>query len=619
MANLPTQNNNPGDLKNPSTGGFDTFSDPQQGFGALLNDLQTKINNHPDHTLADFSNQYAPSSDNNDSAGYAAKLANQLGVSPNATIGSLEPEIGKFAEAVSKNEGYEGAPATSPVVPTAQASGGTDTSSDTPWLDGALGIGAAAVGGLGLLAANIFAPEAALPVEEAATGGGVLGALGTAAEVKGGLDTASGLYSSFSGNSGGSAQAPQPQNQQQNTTEPQPTNQSISPSFQSVAPTTAQELEQQMPQATQASTQVGQGQAQMMNNLPTGRVMMQDPLYQSGIAANARYGNVGTSDENGNYDASGTEERANKQLEQIDNGEQDVFRAEGATGSIGEGLQEAQKNNEKYVAVPDQEAANEHANNILQSYAKKYADKDGNIPLHRWHQIAKEQGNAFDRNASSAKNAASKSVSAAARSVIKKNTYHKDFYEKMQKEKQAIIKGKEINEKLNGKKIPKNKSFLRDLLKQSGGALGIYLGDKIGGPLGAILGNMVGEKISRAADKRHGRNIFETKGMKKALAKLEKESPATYQVLEREIKKAWANTSNEAKRREAIPKLSAPKSIPLGARKGKDESIVTGGKTPPATFAQAVKRKRGEPEYGGLYEYYQHIKDVKKAAGINQK
>jgi len=107
MANLPTENNNPGDLRDvgqagasQGQGGFAAFPDAKQGYAALLNDIQAKINRNPNETLGDFSNTYAPSSDNNNSAQYTANLANQLGVAPDATIGSLEPNIGKFAEAI---------------------------------------------------------------------------------------------------------------------------------------------------------------------------------------------------------------------------------------------------------------------------------------------------------------------------------------------------------------------------------------------------------------------------------------------------------------------------------------------------------------------------------------
>lgn len=108
MANLPTTNNDPGDLKDPSTGTFQQFADPKEGFAALLNDLQTKINNHPNWTLGDFAKVYAPPSDNNDTGSYIAKLANQLKVRPDATIGSLKSRLGDFASAVASNEGYQG-------------------------------------------------------------------------------------------------------------------------------------------------------------------------------------------------------------------------------------------------------------------------------------------------------------------------------------------------------------------------------------------------------------------------------------------------------------------------------------------------------------------------------
>lgn len=115
ILNLPTQNNNPGDLRYAGQQGategksnFASFSNPQQGYAALLNDVQAKINNHPDWNLVDFSKVYAPSSDNNNTAQYAANLANQLKVSPTTNIGSLQSRIGEFAGAIAQNEGYQG-------------------------------------------------------------------------------------------------------------------------------------------------------------------------------------------------------------------------------------------------------------------------------------------------------------------------------------------------------------------------------------------------------------------------------------------------------------------------------------------------------------------------------
>ena len=110
MANLPTRDNNPGDIRSSSTG-FQQYQSPQEGYAALLNDITAKqtgdtktgLNGHS--SLADFAAKYAPPTDGNDTAKYAADLANQLGVSPDAPIGQID--AGKLADAVSKNEGYQ--------------------------------------------------------------------------------------------------------------------------------------------------------------------------------------------------------------------------------------------------------------------------------------------------------------------------------------------------------------------------------------------------------------------------------------------------------------------------------------------------------------------------------
>ena len=109
---LPIANNNPGDLKNPSTGTFQKYSSTKEGTIALLNDLQTSMKAHPNWTLIDFAKSYAPNSDGNNSLKYAANLANYLDsqgvkINPNTDpISSLQPNIFYFANAVSNAEGY---------------------------------------------------------------------------------------------------------------------------------------------------------------------------------------------------------------------------------------------------------------------------------------------------------------------------------------------------------------------------------------------------------------------------------------------------------------------------------------------------------------------------------
>lgn len=113
MANLPTRNNNPGDLKNPSTGQFDQFSDPTAGFAALKNDLSDKISGNtktglgPQSTLQDLASVWAPASDGNDPVQYATNLAQKLKVAPTAPLSSLN--VDDLASAIAGNEGYQGA------------------------------------------------------------------------------------------------------------------------------------------------------------------------------------------------------------------------------------------------------------------------------------------------------------------------------------------------------------------------------------------------------------------------------------------------------------------------------------------------------------------------------
>lgn len=112
MTNLPTRNNNPGDLKDPSTGQFNVFNSPQEGFAALKADLQAKISGNtrtglgPNSNLQQLASVWAPDSDGNNSTQYAQHLASKLGVAPTASLASLN--VDDLATAISGNEGYQG-------------------------------------------------------------------------------------------------------------------------------------------------------------------------------------------------------------------------------------------------------------------------------------------------------------------------------------------------------------------------------------------------------------------------------------------------------------------------------------------------------------------------------
>lgn len=105
---LAIKNNNPGNLRDISTGSFRTFATPQDGYAALLNDLDAKRSGHTStglsgtSTLADFASKYAPPGDNNNSAQYTANLANHMGVAPNTPLNQLD--LNKWAQAVTTAE-----------------------------------------------------------------------------------------------------------------------------------------------------------------------------------------------------------------------------------------------------------------------------------------------------------------------------------------------------------------------------------------------------------------------------------------------------------------------------------------------------------------------------------
>ena len=150
------ENNNPGNLRDPSTGGFQKFDSPQAGYAALMNDLQAKVTGatstglKPTSTLYDFSQKYAPSTDSNDPAAYTANLANTLGVRPDTKLSDLQSRIPEFAHAIALNEDKDfvskyplnlpksntdvtptPTPTPAPIVPTQEQQAATETAAKT--------------------------------------------------------------------------------------------------------------------------------------------------------------------------------------------------------------------------------------------------------------------------------------------------------------------------------------------------------------------------------------------------------------------------------------------------------------------------------------------------------
>jgi len=110
---LAVTNNNPGNLRDVSTGQFRKFSSPDEGYAALMNDLQAKVTGatstglHGGSSLYEFAQKYAPRTDNNNPENYTVQLANRLGVRPDTKLSELQPRIPELAYAIAQNEDQE--------------------------------------------------------------------------------------------------------------------------------------------------------------------------------------------------------------------------------------------------------------------------------------------------------------------------------------------------------------------------------------------------------------------------------------------------------------------------------------------------------------------------------
>jgi len=605
--NIPTSHQNPGDLKDPSTGQIKQFSDSKEGYGALLNDLQGKISGKtstglgPNSSLIDFSKVYAPASDNNNPGQYAANLANKMGVAPNATLGSLQPQLGKFAEAVASNEGFASS------EPQPQSNKPTSTPNIDNWL---FGLGGAALGGISALAGKAGelltpSPEKLVGAAEGALAGEGAGALLT--PVLGPLGLAVGP---IGGGIAGYLSAGNSKNTQQDTT---------SQSTQGTQPDMSQlfALEQEMSQAQQHTNTLAQSITQALQVTPSGRVLSQDKGTQEAIQTGAKYGFSPDITE-GNMDFSNALKKSQGTIADLSKSASEILSGEGTTGNKENIKSEARANLRKYAPAHEWDEGDKVIENAVESYAKNFGDKSGNIPLHQVQRIKQETGYGQKWNVAdtTAKRAAFKAISSGARTTIENNTKNKEFYNAVMKEEQKLINNQKIMKRLNGKKAPENAELKRELLKTGGRLAASYIGDKIGGPVGAVLGYLVSRHVVNGIDERFGKTIFETPEMQKTLKGLASHHPAVFKRIEIELKKAGWKVEEGKSVQRGLLKLSAP-AIRMAPETKKSEGLVVGGKRPPTSFEQAKKRKQGKPEFGSLYKGLVARELSKKAAGLS--
>lgn len=126
MANLGLQNNNAGNLRDPATGNFQVFKDPNEGYKALVNDLNIKKSGKSQHiqpggSIMDLANVWAPASDNNKPADWANNVAKTVGVKPTDSWADIPTD--KLAQGIQVAEGTS-TPSKNPKPENLSSSGG---------------------------------------------------------------------------------------------------------------------------------------------------------------------------------------------------------------------------------------------------------------------------------------------------------------------------------------------------------------------------------------------------------------------------------------------------------------------------------------------------------------
>ena len=522
MADIPTQQNNPGDLK--ENGSIATFPTPQEGYGALLNDLQSKISGksktglNGNSTLADFSNTYAPSSDDNNPAQYTANLANQLKVPPNTKLSALQPKIGQFAEAVAKNEGYD---------PTDVSQSTTQSTSKSPSLtDYLLGGGSALLaGGLSYVknnAGNIAGDIGKDALTDAAVGTAVEPGGGTL--VGGGIGVVQGIVDSlFGGNKSSDA-----------TGSTDTTSGVLNPTTNNEAETESDQEGNEDIQRIEDAQKATAALSATLQTTPTGKLLASQPQNQEALGYMAQNGFIPDTS-SGVNDFSGAMKQNAQNRSELSNGVAQVLDMGGEKASLDDVRQRAYANIEKYADVREQPQQKALVDKELAQYKEHYGNE---VSLGNLERSKREQGMAKgDWQKDTPSRNGHKALYGAFRDTITNNTKHKDLYNKVMKEETKSFQADKLMKKMNGKKALEHKGILRGVLKSYGKYIGTYLGDKIGGPIGAIVGTMVGDYVEKRVDKKFGKTFFESKEGKKLMDMVGKKSPRAKKMLEQEIEK----------------------------------------------------------------------------------
>lgn len=318
----------------------------------------------------------------------------------------------------------------------------------------------------------------------------------------------------------------------------------------------------QVSELNQASQQLTSQIVQDLERTPTGRKYLQDDNAKEGISFMGMFGYQPQVDKNGNADWSSAINKNNQVLGNTSREVEDMLKDEEKTGNYEDWAKDAKEKMKQRVPEYDWDAADAFIDKIKSSY-----EKGGAASLDRFQKIKYETGHGrkFDALESSYQREAYKAMSLAAREQITKNTSNPDLYNAAMKFEQNSIKARNIMKFLNSKKTTTNKSAWKEFAHLTGNAAAAYIGNKIGGPVGAILAYVIENKAAKIIDKKFGKTSWVTKGMQKAISKLEKNSPEAYKILVQELKKQHSSieelTDTEKKHKTELEKLQEERSI----------------------------------------------------------
>ncbi|EMA1800173.1 hypothetical protein SD377_000776 [Cronobacter turicensis] len=108
--NLPDRNNNPGNIRSLSGGGFRSFNSAVEGWDAMRNQLMRyftgKTTGRALTTISDIISTWAPSSEN-DTAKYISDVSKWMGVNPDAALNLNNPQVmTSLMQSMARKEGF---------------------------------------------------------------------------------------------------------------------------------------------------------------------------------------------------------------------------------------------------------------------------------------------------------------------------------------------------------------------------------------------------------------------------------------------------------------------------------------------------------------------------------